>query len=263
MKGVLYYFSGTGNTKWVADKFKHVFKGYGIDLKLINIEDEEKIKDEYFKKNDFIIVGSPVYADFPPKVVCDFLNKIKFQNRKIKALVYSTQASKSSSSPCFISKCLKKKGYEVIIQTYIKMPNNYYFGIIGKKPDNSNIEMLLANAEEKINCIIKYFINNKKLIELNSKLRMYFSIFFYRMFKKSIPKLSKNISSTDECDKCGLCLENCPQSNITFENGRAIFHSKCILCMRCIHICPINAVRYKNKKVVQTQKNIITSLDIK
>ncbi|WP_446898200.1 EFR1 family ferrodoxin [Clostridium sp. LBM24168] len=261
MKGVLYYFSGTGNTKWVADKFRDNFKTYGVDLKLVNIEDEDKIQSECFKKNDFIIVGSPVHAEFPPKIVCDFLDKIKPQHRKIKAIVYSTQATKSSSAPCFMSKCIKKKGYEISIQIYIKMPNNYYFSA-GKEPDKNNIESLLSEAETKISYVVKNFMNNKILIESNNEIRVYFSKFFNKVFRRTIPKLSKNISSTEQCGKCGICLMNCPKNNITFENGRAVFNSKCILCMRCIHICPINAIRYKHKKINQTQKSILRSLEI-
>ncbi|WP_243284321.1 EFR1 family ferrodoxin [Clostridium tyrobutyricum] len=261
MRGVLYYFSGTGNTKWVADKFKSNFSNYNIDLKLINIEDKEQVKNECFKKNDFIIVGSPVYAEFPPKIVCNFLEKIKCENRRIKAIAYSTQAAKSSPAAHFMAQCLKKKGFKIVIQSNIRMPNNYYFSI-GKKPTKDNIELLLANSENKIKLIVKKFIDDSVIVESNSELRLHFSKFFCKIFIKKLPKLSKNLTSTDECGKCGICLMNCPQNNITFENGHAIFHSKCMLCMRCIHICPINAIRYKNKKIDQTQNKIINSLNL-
>ncbi|MCH3965427.1 MAG: EFR1 family ferrodoxin [Clostridium sp.] len=261
MKGVLYYFSGTGNTKWAADRFRDNFKTYGVDLKLISVEDTEKVESECFKKNDFIVIGSPVHAEFPPKIMCDFLRQIKPNNRKIKAIVYSTQSAKSSSAPCFMSKYLKKKGYRIVIQTYIKMPNNYYFAA-GKKPDKSSIENLLSNAEAKIEHIVKKFMHDKILIESNNEFRVQFSKFFNKVFRSTIPKLSQNISSTEQCGKCGICLMNCPKKNITFENGHAVFNSKCILCMRCIHICPINAIRYKHRKIDQTQKNILRSMKI-
>lgn len=262
MKGVLYYFSGTGNTKWVADKFQSIFKTHNIDLKLINIEDKEKVKNESLKKNDFIIVGSPVHAGFPPKIVCNFLDDVKFQNRNTKAIVYSTQGRKSSSMPFFMAKCLKKRGYKIVVQASITMPHNYYFSM-GKKIDKCIIEKLLLNSEKKVKYIVENFINNKIIIESKSEIKIYCSKILCNILKKSMPRLSKSISSTQECNKCGLCLMNCPQNNITFENGHAIFHSKCILCMRCIHICPVNAIRYKNKKINQTQKSIINFLELK
>ncbi|MBP2034062.1 ferredoxin [Clostridium algifaecis] len=262
MKGVLYYFSGTGNTKWVADKFESIFKDHNIDLKLINVEDKEKVKSECLKKNDFIIVGSPVHTGFLPKIVCNFLDDVKFQNRNTKAIVYSTQGGKSSPIPLFMGKCLKKKGYKIVAQSSIEMPNNYYFSI-GRKPDKHSIEKLLASAEKKTKYIVENFINNNVIIESKSEMKVLFGKILFNIFKKSMPKLSKNISSTEQCNKCGMCLINCPQNNITFENGHAVFHSKCILCMRCIHICPVNAITYKNEKIIQTQKYIIDSLKLK
>lgn len=258
MKGALYYFSGTGNTKWVADRFKENFALDNINIDLVNIE---SVEDNKLKEYDFFIIGSPVYAEFPPKIVTDFLNKFDDSKKKVKIIVYSTQAASSSSAPCFMAKCLRKKGYLPLIQISIKMPNNYYF-FVGKKPDKNEIKELLLKANKKVKDVVKNFINEEPVIETASFIRIQFNKVIYNIFKSRIPKLSKNISSTKECGKCGLCLRNCPQGNITFEEGRAIFHSKCILCLKCIYICPINAVRYKGKKIEQTQKDIIRVLDL-
>ncbi|MFL0197045.1 EFR1 family ferrodoxin [Clostridium sp. WILCCON 0269] len=258
MKGVLYYFSGTGNTKWVADRFKENFKSYNIDIDLV---DMQHLEDKQLKKCDFVIIGSPVYVEFPPKIVKDFLNKLDFLKEGKRVIIYSTQASASSSVPYSIAKCLKKRGYLISVQVSIKMPNNYYF-FIGKKPSKDEVNNLLMKADEKVKHSIENFVKNKKIKENTFFVRLEFNKIAHNIFKSVIPRLSKNINSTKDCDKCGLCLRNCPQGNITFEGGRAIFHSKCILCLRCIHICPINAIRYKNKKIDQTQKNIIKVLDL-
>jgi flavodoxin len=47
MKGVVYYFSGTGNTKWAVDKFKMYFNKYGIDLDSINLEKVGFTENQY------------------------------------------------------------------------------------------------------------------------------------------------------------------------------------------------------------------------
>ncbi|WP_368489437.1 EFR1 family ferrodoxin [Clostridium sp. BJN0013] len=258
MKGILYYFSGTGNTKWVADRFKKNFKFYNVDIDLIDIQ---HIEDKGLKKCDFVIIGSPVHVGFPPKIVRDFLNRLDSLKKNKKVIIYCTQAAESSSACCFIAKCLKKKGYIISAQISVKMPNNYYF-FIGKKPTKNEIENLLIKADKKVKNVIENFIKNKNTNENTFFIRLQLNKIAYDIFKSMVPKLSKNIYSTKECNKCGLCLRNCPQGNITFEGGYAIFHSKCILCLRCIHICPINAIRYKNKKIDQTQKNIMKVLNL-
>ncbi|TFG02416.1 MAG: 4Fe-4S dicluster domain-containing protein [Promethearchaeota archaeon] len=56
----------------------------------------------------------------------------------------------------------------------------------------------------------------------------------------------------DKCTKCGLCVNECPASNITMEgeDGVAMFDplKPCINCGHCIAICPTNAVMYKRMK---------------
>ncbi|AZV55186.1 EFR1 family ferrodoxin [Clostridium sp. AWRP] len=258
MKGILYYFSGTGNTKWVADRFKEKFQFYNIDIDLAYIQSVEERKIE---KYDFIIIGFPVHWKLPPKIVTNFLNRLNNTKENTRAIVYSTQGASSSSASCFVAGCLKKKGYVPDIQVSIKMPNNFYF-FIGKKYNESEIENLLVSVDKKITNIVESFIKGRIVKESNSLIRLQFSKVLHSVFKGRVPKLSRNISSTKDCVKCGLCLRNCPQGNITFENGHAVFHSKCILCLRCIHICPINAIRYRGKKIEQTQKNIIQVLDL-
>lgn len=250
MKGVLYFFSGTGNTKWVADVFKKCFKKNGIDLELLNIE---RIEDIKLRQIDFLIVGSPVYAKVEPKIVDDFLNKLPNTLKHLKTIVYVTQGGKSSSAPSIIAKKLKIKGYNVLIQESIKMINNYYFRL-GKEPNVNDCEKILNNAEYKVKNIVEDFINKNKFKKQSSLVRMEIDKIYGNFFTRMIPKISKNITATSECTKCGVCLINCPKSNITFEDGKAVFHSKCMLCLRCLYICPINAIRYKGKRINQIQK---------
>lgn len=258
MKGILYYFSGTGNTKWVADRFKDEFGLNNIDLKLVNIESLEEIS---IRGYDFIIIGSSIYAEIQPKIVDDFLNRLPKAQKSIKAIVYSTQGAKSSPATSVIAKILETKGVKVIIQSSVKMPNNYYFAV-GKKPGVNEQKEMLKNAEIKVKTLTNYFLDNKELKEKVLFPRVFLGKISARMFRKALPKLSRNITVTEDCDKCGLCLRNCPKNNITFENGYAIFHSKCMLCLRCMHVCPKNAIRYKGKKINQTQKEIINCLNL-
>lgn len=258
MKGVLYYFSGTGNTKWVADRFKESFKLYDINIDLVNIESAEEIS---IKPYNFFIIGSPVHAEAAPKIVDDFLGRLPKEESRLRAIVYSTQGAKSAAAASIVSKKLEQKGYNVIIQSNIAMPNNYYFGV-GRLPTENMQKKMLEEAVEKVEILTKNFIENKHIKECNSLFRRVIGKVSEKAYRSMLPKLSKNITSTKECSKCGLCLRNCPKGNITFENGHAIFHSNCILCLRCIHICPINAITYKGKKINQIQKERAKSLNL-
>jgi ferredoxin len=259
MKGILYYFSATGNTKFVADKFKEEFNRYGKELELFNIQDGESIN---LKNCRYLIIGTPIHAELPPRMITDFINKLPEGESGIKCMVYSTQGANGTAAIEYIKRLLAKKGYNVLIQTSFRMANNYYFGA-GIERSEEEIRRYCRKAEEKVKYITGKFFKNENVKESASSIKVFFSKIASDGFYKFLPKLSANLTSTEDCGKCGLCLRNCPKGNITFENGHAIFHSQCIMCTRCIHVCPINAIRYKGKKINQNQKSLIKYLELK
>lgn len=259
MKGVLYYFSGTGNTKWAADKLKDVFERYDIELDLKSIEEEKRADTRGYS---FLVLGTPVYAEIEPKLVEDFVNTIPVTETRTRCIVYSTQGAARCSAVKRISAELQKRGYDVACEAMIEMPNNFYF-YFGKEPSDRKIRRSKIGAERKLRKLARDFSRDKDLKARTSAIRQSIGAFAGKTFRKSIPKLSQNLSASAACRKCGLCLRNCPKGNITFEGGRAIIHSNCILCLRCIHLCPENAILYKGKRINQTQREIIKHLDLK
>jgi ferredoxin len=259
MEGRLYYFSATGNTKFVADRFKEEFNRYGEELELFDIVDEQSID---LKDSRYLIIGTPIHAELPPRMITDFVNKLPEGNSDIKCMVYSTQGANGTAATEYIKRMLVNKGYNVLIQTSFRMANNYYFGA-GVERSEEEIQVYCRKVEEKVKHIAEKFFKNEDVKESASGTKVFFSKIASNGFYKFLIKLSANLTSAEECSKCGLCLRNCPKGNITFEDGHAVFHSQCIMCTRCIHVCPINAIRYKGKKINQNQKSLIKYLELK
>lgn len=257
MKGLIYYFSATGNTKWAANKFKENFKKEDI---IADIKSMEKAESVDFTGYDFVVIGTPVHAEAAPKFVMDFINNLP-EVQGMKAIVYSTQGASSAAAADIISSVLEKKGYNIMVQTYIKISNDYYFGF-GKEPKKEVIDKNLDEAEKKISMVTSEFVKGNQFKNCVSFIRIGMGKIAAKAFSKYIQGAS-TLTSTEECTKCGICLRNCPNKNITFENGHAIFHTNCMMCTRCIHICPKNAIRYKGKKISQTQKDIMKSLSLR
>ena len=46
-----------------------------------------------------------------------------------------------------------------------------------------------------------------------------------------------------KCISCGKCLRNCPQNNISIDNGKFKFGHDCALCMGCSFNCPTDAIK--------------------
>jgi ferredoxin len=258
MKGILYYFSGTGNTKWTALKFKEVFLKFGYEVELRSIE---KIDNLSLEDKDFLIIGTPVHSEFPPKIIIDFLKRLP-EGNNMKTLIYSTQGVNSAAAVEYIKRIISDKHYNVSVQASIRFANNYYFGFgIERTPEE--IKKFLINAERKISLLVEEFVKDSYYRDKISNLRLYAGKVMHKSFYKMLPKLSSNLTAAEECTKCGLCIRNCPTGNITLEDGQTIFHKNCIMCVRCIHLCPHNAIRYKRKKINQIQKDFIKTLDLR
>jgi ferredoxin len=259
MNSRLYYFSATGNTKFVADRLKEQFNRFGKSLELINIEDEEEVD---LKGCEYLIIGTPVHSELPPRLLTDFVNKLPHSEQAIKCLVYSTQGASGSVSTEFLKNILVQKGYNVLIQTSFRMANSYYFGF-GVERTDKEIEDYCKKVEEKAKLIAEKLLKEENHKEGAAGVRVMLGKAMSNGFYKMLPRLSRNLSSTEECTKCGLCVRNCPRNNITLEEGHAVFHSSCIICARCIHVCPVNAIRYKSKKINQNQKKLMKCLELK
>lgn len=249
------YFSGTGNTKWAACRLKEKLSAADNEVKIIDIEKKEIIKPE---KDEFIIIGTPVYAELPPRIVDNFVDKLP-EIKGIKCAVYSTQAANSAAAAGYISNKLLKKGYDVVSQAFIKMPKNYYF-LIGKTNTKVDIKSILDKADDQLKQFAYNITDNKKVIRKVSALRKGFAKPFNGVLMSYLLSEAKKFSCSDECIKCGLCVRCCPVGNITLEKGHAVFHSKCMMCLRCAHLCPKNAIYFNKKKIAQTQKDIIACL---
>lgn len=253
LKGKLFYFSGTGNTKWVADRFNEKFGFYGVQLELVNIENNPKPDLEGC---NFFIIGTPIYAECGPKIMDDFVARFPQGNDNIKCMIYSTQGADSACGAAIYRKMLEQKGYNVLIQSMIQMPNNFYFAV-GRDITEEDRKAVLENAKKKAKELIGDFIQNRRVYEPVNDVRVFFGKLVSKIYRRSMPNSARHFQTTKDCIKCGKCIRNCPKGNITIENECVVFHSKCMMCLRCIHGCPVNAVMYKGKKIIQTQKDMI------
>lgn len=258
MKVTICYFSGTGNTKWAACRLQEELNAIGHEVKIIDIEKNESIKPE---KDEFIVIGTPVYADLPPKIVDNFVDKLP-EMKGIKCAVYSTQAANSAPAADYISNKLSKKGYEVEAQAFIKMPKNYYF-LLGRTNIKVNIKDILDKADNQLKLFAYAVAGKRKHVQKTSALRKGFARPFNGILMSYLQGETRKFSCGSECIKCGLCVRSCPKGNITLEKGHAVFHSKCMMCLRCAHLCPRNAIYFNKKKIVQTQKDIIGVLNLR
>jgi ferredoxin/flavodoxin len=236
----LCYFSGTGNTQVVAELLEAAFERRGAQVTTRRIEHVLQGK-ALFDPNayDLIGIGHPIHGLDVPRIVYDLVDALPQVSNK-RAFIFKTAAdfiSVNNGASKSVIRRLQRKGYDVFYDRIICMPSNWavkYDDTFSKqlcyvaiaKADHMAGEVLAGQIRKlRISALLRWMA---KLVSRGEDLGA-------RLF-------GKWLGVTDACTDCGLCIDNCPTSNIRRENGKIRFDYECVSCMRCIYSCPQQAI---------------------
>lgn len=244
MKVLIVYFSGTGNTKAIAQAYEKAIKKAGHSVIIASIEDLPVIPE-----HDFLIVGGPIYAgNMPDKLIYWIRKNIPINDSKKKAIVFSSSAGLLNANGVkSIGKKLIKKGYMLVDAATYEMPRNFYIDKYAPTPETQQKQQFENVASAILKSLNK--MDSNILFDLNESVIMIDLLAdIFRLMAKS---LGKSFEITNKCIACGKCEKDCPQHNIDYKNK--LYSKKCMMCTRCIHNCPVNAITYKGKSIEQYQ----------
>lgn len=246
MKGLLLYFSGTGNTKFIAEKIQDDFMKQNYTLHKKSIEDTKVI---YIDNYDFLILGYPIYCMYPPIFFINYVkNNIPPCKEEKQVILFANMAANTKSDFKELEKILNEKNYKVVLTKTFQMPNNYVLDGKYKLTKEHLIEGILNNTINDVHSLVKDFINkNYKKENMMWPMGKFFKILSISS-TKYMNNTVKNFSVNETCTKCMKCKNNCPRKNISFIDNKIVFNNNCILCTRCINGCPVNAILYKGIK---------------
>jgi NAD-dependent dihydropyrimidine dehydrogenase PreA subunit len=244
-KLAIVYFSGTGNTKYIAEKMKEAIIKTNVEVDLINIE-KDKIDSQLY---DYIIIGGPVYVERYPEILLKYIEK-NLSNYKGTCMMYSSQAN-DGATPVFKHAIKRIKHINVTYYNYIAMPNNFYTFMFKKCPKDKETELLKAASVQVEKMVLEFLDGKTNSYEIpNSRVIMAEVAyrFVYPFFRKVL--MRKLEIDKDKCIKCGKCEKLCPAKSIRIDPKLKI-NNDCTFCQRCINTCPKNAFLYKGETVDQ------------
>lgn len=245
------YFSGTGNTKAIAECYKMLLSKKGHTVHMKSIEEIQSLAD-----HDLLIIGGPIYAGNMPDELINWVRKHAKNVNGKKAIVFSTSAGLlNANGITSIGKKLTKKGYNILNLIAFEMPRNFY--IDRYEPTSEAVQKLqFENAAVKI-------VESLSCIDRPNPIKVDESVImidlFADLFRIMAKFMGKSFQINDNCIGCGLCEKNCPKSNIKYKEKK--YMGQCMLCTRCIHNCPVNAISYKGKHVEQYKVHYDLSID--
>jgi ferredoxin len=235
----IFYFSGTGNTKMIAELLTTEFKRYGNVVDVIAIDELMKTnKTAEVEKYDIFGFGYPVHAFNAPRIFFEFIELLR-DGKKKKTFIFKSCGDPfmQGGSTAQVRKTLQKKGYDVVYERLFVMPAN----VLVRYRDQL-IKQLYNTALQRVKRMVNEIFSETTKLQKNTFFSTLLTTAFSSMENFGARFFGKNLYVSGSCNLCGICINNCPTHNITKQKERIRFHSKCTFCMRCIYRCPVNAI---------------------
>lgn len=250
---MIFYFSGTGNTKWVAKQLAKI-----TNERLISIADcLTTQKEGNSQQLEFTLAEGerigfcfPVHGWRPPFVVRQFARQLKLYNSKGHyCYAFATCGDDIGRTFELFNEDLGIIGLHTDSVFSIIMPESYLFPLIDmidrpevaeKKKENGQAALALIAPDivEKKKGLRK--VNESRWPRLNSFILGHF--FLHQWVRDTPFKVDNKL-----CARCGLCARVCPVKNITAPKGQLPqwqHNGLCTTCFSCYHHCPKHAINF-------------------
>jgi len=241
----LFYYSGAGNTKFIAKKIQKQLLALSHQVNMMQINAGNSVN--YDQHADAYIIGFPVYDLSAPLLVQDLVGNLPKQNKPI--AYFCTKAFLSVNSIKELDDISSSKGFSTVATLDLFMPATDALALFAKS--GSATEKILKSfhskhLDKKVGSFIKRIEQAKKM-HIANKRYSYLGVMIPKKVKQAfhdqytvyIPKFH---SKSDVCIECMLCVKGCPRDNIRFDDGIK-FELNCDMCLACLHHCPVDSIQ--------------------
>jgi Pyruvate/2-oxoacid:ferredoxin oxidoreductase delta subunit len=248
---LIYYFSGTGNARNVARWFSGVATEQNIPNYIFDIAKIDRKKIEPPPPGSLVGFVSPTHGFNYPPAMMYFIFRFPRSNGN-RVFLMNTRAGMKLSKwflpglsglALWLSALvLLLKGYRIVGLRSIDLPSNwisFHPGLKGMVVESiyEHCKGITTKFAAKILSGKKVYTAFRDIIQDLLISPISIGYFFVGRFI-----LAKSFYATDACDKCDLCINNCPVKAILTVDKRPFWSYRCESCMRCMNDCPKRAI---------------------
>ena len=280
---MIFYFSGTGNTKWAASKLAAATREDLISIApYMRADDSSHNLAEPFilKENERLGFVFPVHGWRVPKLVREFISKMKIQREPSDA----SAENKAKADDCLKNRpfaycvctagdsigltienlnevisqnpSLQALGITEVSSSYSLIMPESYIGLPFMDVDPKEREIRKKeNAAQELAVVCEEIFDRKEGINrlVKGPIPWFFTKVVGGFFENVLITDKRFHVEKDRCVKCGICANVCPVGDIKGGHGEFpvwLHHKDCLTCFTCYHHCPHHAIEFGN----QTQK---------
>lgn len=247
MNVLIRYYSGAGNTKYIANKIAKSLLSKAHQATCEKITDESN-KEHIDNQFDMLGIGFPVYFREAPEIVYDLLNRINGKKRPI--FLFTTKGLYSGNAVRNIMKYSIGQDFQPVGSIEFYMPGTDSLILFAKK--GSITEKFLKrihsrNIDEKISKFVSIL---EGITPQNIPQKKWYTMIDDSVIKKLETMYDNHhrdyigqfYSNPDTCIECMKCIEGCPRHNIVL-NAHIEFGTTCDVCFSCIHHCSTDSIQ--------------------
>ncbi len=246
---MIFYFSGTGNTRWAAEQLAAATKE-----RLYFIPEELKTACEYtLEENERIGFCFPVHGWQPPHIVRQFVSRLTLLTPCHSTLdahyayALCTCGDSTGLAVKMLAGELAAKGIVLQSCQSLIMPESYvclpFMYTDTPQREHEKKDEAKVVLEKFANVVVS---RQSGYEQLTLGLTPWtFTHIIGAYFNRFMITDKKFTVDGDVCIHCGKCAEVCPVGDIEFDNTPSWKNdSSCTCCLSCYHHCPVHAINY-------------------
>lgn len=247
---MIFYFSGTGNTRYVASQLAQATgdRLVSIAQAMINSEYDYRLGPD--ERLGFCF---PIHGWRPPFLVRDFVGRLVLDGYKDQfCYAFATCGDDVGLAFDYLREDLQGRGITLDSAFSVIMPETYNFPVIDQIDSRESAVNKISEARQRLAHLMPAVIactrgvtdvNESRWPRVNSRL---LGSFFIRHWVTD----AKFTVDTAACVHCGKCSQVCPVANIDCgDDGtpRWQHNGLCTTCFACYHHCPAHAIDFAGR----------------
>lgn len=246
----IYYFSGTGNSLYVAKELQKRIPETEL-MPIVSLLDRNTIKTSA----ETVGIVFPIHLAMAPDPVIKFLKKLDLKSAEY-IFAVATRAGSQHRAFRDLKKVLGKKGMDLNAYFTLNMASNDP-KFKGWNPvtaeELADLELDVQNNMEYVQNIV---LNKDENHEMDTHFTVSMPVF--SVFSIVLPILNRfyNVEfySDSKCAGCGTCEKVCLSGKIKMMDGKPVWQENVnsFFCHACLNYCPEQAVQIKSNRFLKS-----------